>query len=71
MSALPSSVFTSGILRTLLLCLQVGLSEPHRIGQAKEVRVELRDSVPLQIDGEPWEQHPAVINIVHHSQVST
>jgi len=50
--------------------MQVGLSEPHRIGQATEVRVELRDSVPLQIDGEPWEQHPAVINISHYSQVS-
>jgi len=50
--------------------MQVGLSEPHRIGQAETVRIELDDSVPLQIDGEPWEQHPAVLHIKHHSQVS-
>ena len=46
------------------------MSEPHRIGQATEVRIEIEDSVPLQIDGEPWEQHPAVIQLSHHSQVN-
>ena len=51
------------------LFLQVGLSEPHRVGQAETVRIELEGSVPLQIDGEPWEQHPAVITITHSSQV--
>jgi len=50
--------------------MQVGLSEPHRIGQAETIRIELDESVPLQIDGEPWEQHPAVLHIKHHSQVS-
>jgi len=50
--------------------MQVGLSEPHRIGQAKEIKIKLNESVPLQIDGEPWEQHPAEINLTHHSQVS-
>ena len=49
--------------------MQVGLSEPHRVGQAKEVRIVLSDSVPMQIDGEPWEQHPADICLSHHKQV--
>ena len=44
---------------------QVGLSEPHRIGQAKKVQIKLRGSAPMQIDGEPWEQHPAEILITH------
>jgi len=50
--------------------MQVGISEPHRVGQANSVRIELDGSAPLQIDGEPWEQHPAIINISHSSQVS-
>merc|ERR1712025_235274 len=49
--------------------MQVGLSEPHRVGQAREVRIVLSDSVPMQIDGEPWEQHPADICLSHHKQV--
>jgi hypothetical protein len=49
---------------------KVGLSEPYRVGQASEVRIELLDSAPMQIDGEPWEQHPADITITHHKQVS-
>jgi len=49
--------------------MQIGLSEPHRVGQAKEVKITLYDSVPMQIDGEPWEQHPAQISLSHHSQV--
>ncbi len=47
----------------------MGLSEPYRVGQASEVRIELLDSAPMQIDGEPWEQHPADITITHHKQV--
>ena len=50
--------------------MQVGLGEPHRVGQAREVRIVLQDSVPMQIDGEPWEQHPAEICLTHHKQVS-
>lgn len=49
--------------------MQVGLSEPHRIGQAKSVKIRLAGSAPMQIDGEPWEQHPAEINICHHAKV--
>lgn len=49
--------------------MQVGLSEPHRVGQAREVKILLLDSAPMQIDGEPWEQHPAEINLSHQGQV--
>ena len=49
--------------------MQVGLSEPHRVGQAREVKIKLTGSVPMQIDGEPWEQHPAEISLQHHTQV--
>ena len=49
--------------------MQVGLGEPHRVGQAREVRIVLQGSVPMQIDGEPWEQHPAEICLTHHKQV--
>jgi len=49
--------------------MQVGDSEPHRVGQAREIQIKLSDSVPMQIDGEPWEQHPADITLRHHGQV--
>jgi len=49
--------------------MQVGLSEPHRVGQAMEIKVKLSDSAPMQIDGEPWVQHPAEISLSHHGQV--
>lgn len=49
--------------------MQVGLSEPHRIGQAMQVKIKLLDSAPMQIDGEPWEQHPAEISLTHSAQV--
>jgi diacylglycerol kinase (ATP) len=49
--------------------MQVGLSEPHRIGQARSVKIKLRGSAPMQIDGEPWEQHPAEIDINFHNKI--
>ena len=39
------------------------------MGQARQVRILLSESVPMQIDGEPWEQHPADISLTHHKQV--
>ncbi|XP_022916830.1 diacylglycerol kinase epsilon [Onthophagus taurus] len=43
--------------------LQVGLSTPHKIGQAKIVEIRLKSKAPVQVDGEPWEQMPAVFKI--------
>ena len=49
--------------------MQVGLSEPLRIGQASRVEIVLKGSAPMQTDGEPWEQHPAKIVIDHYRRV--
>ncbi|KAI4494193.1 hypothetical protein M0802_009062 [Mischocyttarus mexicanus] len=38
--------------------LQVGYSQPHRLGQASVVKVKLLKSCAIQIDGEPWYQNP-------------
>ena len=51
--------------------MQVGLSEPFRVGQAHKVEIILRGSAPMQTDGEPWEQHPATITVDHHRYTLT
>jgi diacylglycerol kinase (ATP) len=50
--------------------MQVGLAEPFRIGQARHVCIKLFKRFPVQIDGEPWEQNPAVINISYFNQAT-
>ena len=48
--------------------MQVGLAEPYRIGQAKRVRMRLEKRFPVQIDGEPFEQPPGIIDISFFNQ---
>ena len=43
--------------------LQVGLNKPIRLGQARSVRIRMRESFPVQADGEPWVQAPSEVNI--------
>ena len=43
--------------------LMIGLSEPLRFGQAKQVRIRLLERLPIQVDGEPWLQLPTTISI--------
>ncbi|PSN39597.1 Diacylglycerol kinase epsilon [Blattella germanica] len=50
--------------------LQVGLSEPHRVGQAHHVKIKLKAKTPVQMDGEPWEQQPCEMNITFHNQAT-
>ncbi|XP_033214132.1 diacylglycerol kinase epsilon [Belonocnema kinseyi] len=50
--------------------LQVGLSQPHRLGQANNVKIRLVESCAMQVDGEPWLQHPCEFNITHCNQAS-
>jgi len=51
--------------------LQVGLAEPYRIGQAKKVKITLcKGKAPMQVDGEPWEQHPGEIFIDFHNRIT-
>ena len=66
-------IFKEKVQLLLILCcvnfLKVGLSEPHRIGQASEVKLVLKGKAPMQTDGEPWIQTPAEILIKHHKTV--
>lgn len=70
--------------------LQVGLSKPIRLGQARTVKVDIRvhsarpqylitiphtsrkivmrQTFPVQADGEPWLQTPAEFTITHSGQ---
>ncbi|XP_047347530.1 diacylglycerol kinase epsilon-like isoform X1 [Vespa velutina] len=48
--------------------LQVGYSQPHRLGQASVIKVKLLKSCAIQIDGEPWYQHPCELNITYCNQ---
>lgn len=49
--------------------LQVGLNRPIRLGQGRRVRIVMRESFPVQADGEPWVQSPCEINISSNGQV--
>ncbi|ETN12411.1 hypothetical protein PPTG_09249 [Phytophthora nicotianae INRA-310] len=43
--------------------MQVGLSKAVRLCQAKSVRITLKETLPVQIDGEPWLQNPSEMEI--------
>ena len=60
---------SSGYFTNVFDYFQVGLSEPHRIGQASEVKIVLKGRAPMQTDGEPWIQGPAEINLRFHKKV--
>eukprot|EP00118_Oscarella_pearsei_P008402 m.43061 g.43061 ORF g.43061 m.43061 type:complete len:544 (+) comp33405_c0_seq10:12-1643(+) len=50
--------------------LNVSLADPLWLGRAKQVKIVLKSGwVPVHVDGEPWEQSPAVITISHHNQM--
>lgn len=48
--------------------IQVNLAEPIRLGQVEKARITLSRRVPVQIDGEPWEQDPCVIEMSFKTQ---
>lgn len=50
--------------------LQIGLSTPYRIGQAKSVKIKLFRSCAMQVDGEPWYQLPCEFNITYCNQAA-
>ena len=45
--------------------LQMGLSEPTRLGQCRGLEIRLLGPLPMQVDGEPWEQQPGEIRVGH------
>lgn len=47
--------------------VMIGLSSPIRLGTAREVRLTLAEHLPVQIDGEPWIEAPATIEVTWHS----
>lgn len=50
--------------------LQVGLSKPVRLGQARSVRFRINGTVPVQADGEPWMQAACDVKINHCGQAT-
>ncbi|XP_014213922.1 diacylglycerol kinase epsilon [Copidosoma floridanum] len=48
--------------------MQIGLSQPLRLGQATTVKIILKDSCAMQVDGEPWQQPPCTITVSHINQ---
>ena len=43
--------------------LQVGLSGAVRLAQCRSLQIRSLVSIPMQIDGEPYVQSPATLNI--------
>ncbi len=43
--------------------IRLGFGHSHRVAQGASVEIVLRDAVPVQVDGEPWLQPPAVIHV--------
>ena len=50
--------------------LQVGLSTPHHIGQASSITIKFKDSLPVQVDGEPWLQRPCTMTVNRNGQAT-
>lgn len=73
----PKQDFSDGLLEVFCLMssfhiaqLQIGLSEPIRLGQCSSLKLSLKGAAPMQVDGEPWEQHPGTIIVTHSHQAS-
>mmetsp|Transcript_35862 Transcript_35862/g.101515 ORF Transcript_35862/g.101515 Transcript_35862/m.101515 type:complete len:950 (-) Transcript_35862:353-3202(-) len=43
--------------------LQVGMSSARRLAQGRHVRLTVEGTLPMQIDGEPWMQGPAQLDV--------
>jgi diacylglycerol kinase (ATP) len=49
--------------------LQVGLSRAIRLAQCRSATITCTDTLALQIDGEPWQQSPASLDVTLKGQV--
>ncbi|XP_022185796.2 diacylglycerol kinase epsilon isoform X2 [Nilaparvata lugens] len=77
-SDLPEQSVNDGLLEVVAVYssfhiaqLQVGLSEPLRIGQAKCVKIKMKSKTAMQVDGEPWLQQPATITVTSANNQAT
>lgn len=50
--------------------LQVGLSRAIRLAQCRSVKIICMDTLAVQIDGEPWQQSPATLQVSLKGQAS-
>jgi diacylglycerol kinase (ATP) len=53
-----------------LVQIKAGVSRAYQLGQGRRIKLQTRDVLPMQLDGEPWLQGPALIQIEHRNQVS-
>lgn len=53
-----------------LVQIKAGVSKAYQLGQGRRIKMQTRDVLPMQLDGEPWLQGPALIQIEHRNQVS-
>jgi hypothetical protein len=53
-----------------LVQIKAGVSRAFQLGQGRHMKLQTRDVLPMQLDGEPWLQGPALIQIEHFNQVS-
>ncbi len=50
----------------IMACNKIGFSA-RQIAQAEELTIRLRESMHMQVDGEPWVQPDSLVHIRHHS----
>eukprot|EP01060_Flectonema_neradi_P039099 TRINITY_DN847_c8_g1_i1.p1 TRINITY_DN847_c8_g1~~TRINITY_DN847_c8_g1_i1.p1 ORF type:complete len:468 (+),score=74.86 TRINITY_DN847_c8_g1_i1:48-1406(+) len=48
--------------------IQLGLSSGIRLAQGSRLEMTTTTNLPMQIDGEPWQQPPSVISVTHDTQ---
>lgn len=46
-----------------LSAIRLGYCHSHRLAQGRVVEMVLREALPVQVDGEPWLQPPAVVRL--------
>ena len=48
--------------------IQVNLSKAIRIAQGSSIKITLHQTLPVQVDGEPWTQEPSTIEVSFFKQ---
>lgn len=48
--------------------ITVGLDKGVKIGQGRDIEITTRQTLPMQIDGEPWRQRPCTLRISRNMQ---